>query len=77
MSILPMVDSLVVLEIRGHQLLTALENGVSLYPKLEGRFPQVSGLSFTFNANSPSLQRIKNVSINGETLDKDKVNKQL
>lgn len=74
MSILPMVDSLVVLEIRGHQLLMALENGVSLYPKLEGRFPQVSGLSFTFNAKSPSLQRIKNVSINGETLDKDKVN---
>jgi hypothetical protein len=30
-----------VLQASGAQLLEALENGVSMYPKLEGRFPQV------------------------------------
>jgi len=41
MAILPMVDSLVVLAVTGSQLIAALENGVSKYPALEGRFPQV------------------------------------
>ena len=37
-----MIDPLVLLEIKGEQLVACLENGVSMYPKLEGRFPQVS-----------------------------------
>lgn len=41
-AILPMVDNLVVIEVTGAQLVEALENGVSKYPALEGRFPQVS-----------------------------------
>lgn len=40
-NIVPMRDPLVVLEITGQQLQAALENAVSAYPKLEGRFPQV------------------------------------
>lgn len=42
----------------GTQLLRALENGVSAYPKLEGRFPQVSGVSFGFNPNKPPGKRV-------------------
>lgn len=30
-----------------------LENGVSMYPKLEGRFPQVAGVSFGFDCRKP------------------------
>ena len=41
MAILPMIDSLVVIAVTGTQLVAALENGVSKYPALEGRFPQV------------------------------------
>lgn len=41
MAILPMIDSLVVIAVTGMQLIAALENGVSKYPALEGRFPQV------------------------------------
>lgn len=40
-SIIPMRDPLVVVEITGEQLLEVLENSVSKYPSLEGRFPQV------------------------------------
>lgn len=41
MKILPMIDDTVVMSVTGQQLLEALENGVSMYPKQEGRFPQV------------------------------------
>lgn len=45
--ILPMLDDTVVLQATGQQLLEALENGVSMYPKLEGRFPQVTACCVT------------------------------
>ena len=38
--------------------MAALENGVSQYPKLEGRFLQVSGISFAFDPTKPSGQRV-------------------
>merc|ERR1711936_327415 len=41
LKILPMIDALVLLEVTGQQIVQCLENGVSMYPKLEGRFPQV------------------------------------
>lgn len=35
-----------------------LENGVSKYPALEGRFPQVAGISFAFDPKKPPGQRV-------------------
>lgn len=58
LNILPMIDPLVLLEVTGPQLLKCLENGVSQYPKLEGRFPQVSGISFAFDPQKPSGMRV-------------------
>lgn len=40
LAILPMLDKTVVIEAEGATVLAALENGVSQYPKLEGRFLQ-------------------------------------
>jgi 5'-nucleotidase len=72
MTILPMVDPLWKLEVSGEQLLQALENGVSQYPSLEGRFPQVSGVSFTFDPSRLSFSRVceNTVLINGEPLER-------
>mgnify|MGYP005985483447 CR=1 FL=1 len=42
----------------GQQVLQALENGVCMYPKLEGRFPQVAGVSFAFDPTKPPGQRV-------------------
>ena len=42
-SMLPFTDELVVLELSGGAVLTALETGVGSYPALEGRFLQVRG----------------------------------
>lgn len=58
LSILPFPDLLVVIEVTGQQLLEALENGVSQYPKMEGRFPQVGGIIFGFDPQKKSGHRI-------------------
>nr|CAD7396689.1 unnamed protein product [Timema cristinae] len=42
----------------GQDILNALENGVSQYPKLEGRFPQVAGISFAFDPHKPKGKRV-------------------
>lgn len=57
-NIVPMRDPLVVLKVTGQQILAALENAVVMYPKLEGRFPQVAGVSFAFYPSKPPGQRV-------------------
>merc|ERR1711988_1016007 len=56
--LLPFLDELCVVAISGAQLLKVLENGVSQYPKLDGRFPQVSGLRFAFDPSKEPGARI-------------------
>ena len=46
MTVLPFIDTVVTVLITGSQLLEALENAVSHYPKHEGRFPQVKLFCF-------------------------------
>lgn len=58
-SIIPMQDPLIVIEVTGQILYEALENSVSAYPKLEGRFPQVSGINFTFDPTKPPGKRVE------------------
>lgn len=76
-AILPMPDVLVVLELTGDQILEALENGVSQWPKLEGRFPQVAGMRFSFNPKQdPGCRILKpSVSIDSKPLDRNKTYK--
>ncbi|XP_035221004.1 trifunctional nucleotide phosphoesterase protein YfkN-like isoform X2 [Stegodyphus dumicola] len=70
-TILPMMDSLLVISVSGEQLYKALENGVSQYPKLEGRFPQVAGIQFAFDPTKPPGQRIdpQYIKVGDEYLD--------
>ncbi|GAB4813881.1 hypothetical protein N2152v2_000927 [Parachlorella kessleri] len=73
MAILPMMDETCVIEVTGRQLLAALENGVSQYPALEGRFPQVSGIDFAFDPSKPPRSRVEapSVMVNGTPLRLD------
>ncbi|OON14249.1 5'-nucleotidase protein, partial [Opisthorchis viverrini] len=57
-NLLPMLDPMVVLQATGKQIYEALENGVSQYPKHEGRFPIVSGVRFAFDPRKPPGSRI-------------------
>lgn len=45
----PMEDKLVKLSISGELIMKVLENGVSLYPKYDGRFPAISGFKYQFD----------------------------
>ncbi|KAK3338724.1 hypothetical protein B0H65DRAFT_474530 [Neurospora tetraspora] len=68
----PFEDPVVVIKVKGQAVWEALENGVSLYPALEGRFPQVSNIKFIFNPSLPSGQRVTNVEVGGEPIDLEK-----
>jgi hypothetical protein len=65
----PFEDPVVLLRVRGHALLAALENGVSQLPALEGRFSQVSNISYGFKLDAPSGSRITFAQVGGEPID--------
>jgi len=73
MNCFPFEDPVVVLKLSGKAILEALENSVSLYPALEGRFPQVSNIIFTFDPQSPPGSRVKTVKVNRQPLDLDRI----
>jgi len=58
LDIFPFEDSMVVVKVTGQMLWDVVENGVSAYPKLEGRFPQVSGMRFVYDPSKPSYHRV-------------------
>lgn len=51
-------DEVVVLSLRGAQILAALERSVSFAPQPSAGFLQVSGVKFSYNASKPGGQRI-------------------
>jgi hypothetical protein len=65
----PFEDPVVLIRVRGQALLDALENGVSQLPALEGRFTQVSNISFGFKLDAPSGSRITFARVGGEPID--------
>jgi 5'-nucleotidase len=65
----PFGGSAVLVEADGRAILAALNNGVSKLGESAGRFPQVSGLSFTIDPQKPVGERVQNVLANGQPLD--------
>ena len=74
LSILPFKNRVVKVELSGASLRQVLEHGVarSAEDAEPGRFPQVSGIRFTFDGRRPSGSRIVDLSINGKPLDEKK-----
>ncbi len=58
LAVLPFGNVVVTLDVSGPELKTMLENGVSLMPAANGRFPQVSGLCFTYNIEAAAGSRV-------------------
>ena len=69
---LPFRTRLVTLEVTGDIILQALENGVSEHEKVQGRFPQVSAMSMSVDTHKPVGERVSNVKIQGQPLQKNK-----
>ena len=74
LSILPFKSRVVKVELSGATLRQALEHGVarSAEDAEPGRFPQVSGIRFTFDGRRPAGSRIVELSINGKPLEAQK-----
>jgi len=69
-----MIDPIVIMKVPGNILHKLLENGVSAYPRLDGKFPIVSGIKFSFDSQKPEYNRInkEDIFIKGEPLDYSK-----
>ncbi len=69
-SELPFGKASVVLALTGAQLRAALENGVSRAEESDGRFPQVAGVNFAFDARRPPGSRITRIEVGRTELDR-------
>ena len=58
LAVLPFGNAVVTLDVTGAELKAMLENGVSPMPDPQGRFPQVSGLCFSFDIEAPVGSRV-------------------
>jgi 5'-nucleotidase / UDP-sugar diphosphatase len=72
LSELPFGNVTVLIELTGADLLAALENGVSDVEGTAGRFPQVSGMTYRYDASKPAGSRIVAVEVGGRPLEMGK-----
>jgi 5'-nucleotidase len=75
LSILPFEDPVAKVEVTGATIRAALEHGVGRVAEdpENGRFPQVSGITFSYSGRRPSGSRVVEVNINGRPLDDKKL----
>jgi 5'-nucleotidase / UDP-sugar diphosphatase len=63
LSVLPFQNTLSTFQVTGEAVLAALENGVSQVADGAGRFPQVAGLTFTFDLSKEPGARVSDVMV--------------
>ncbi|WP_299969044.1 bifunctional UDP-sugar hydrolase/5'-nucleotidase [uncultured Roseobacter sp.] len=73
LTVLPFQNTLSTFEVTGEAIVAALENGVSQYEDGAGRFPQVSGMSYSFDASAEPGSRISDVMVGGAPIDPAKL----
>ena len=71
-TVLPFDNYIVAIKLTGKRIIEALEHGVSAIEEGAGRFPQVSGLTFTYSRSARAGSRIKEIFINGKPIEPDK-----
>ncbi len=73
LTVLPFQNTLSTFEVSGEAIVAALENGVGQIEDGAGRFPQVAGMTYAFDASKPSGERISDVMVGGAPIDMAKV----
>lgn len=73
LAFLPFGNVSVVVKLTGKDLLAALENGVSQWKDVAGRFPQVSGIRFSWSPAKPVGHRVSAVTVGGQPLSLTKL----
>ena len=72
LTVLPFQNTLSTFQVTGAVLKEALENGVGQIEEGAGRFPQVAGMTYVFDAAAEPGSRIVEVTVGGEPLDMEK-----
>lgn len=67
-TVSPFNNYIVAVRLTGQQIKDALEHGVSGIAEDAGRFPQVSGIRFTYSRSAPVGQKVREVSVNNSSL---------
>ena len=63
LTVLPFQNTLATFQLKGADVIAALENGVSQIADGAGRFPQVAGLTYAFDADMPAGERVSEVMV--------------
>ena len=63
LTVLPFQNTLATFKLKGSDIVAALENGLSQIEDGAGRFPQVSGLKFSFDKSKPAGSRVVSVEV--------------
>ncbi|NVO28331.1 multifunctional 2',3'-cyclic-nucleotide 2'-phosphodiesterase/5'-nucleotidase/3'-nucleotidase [Donghicola sp. C2-DW-16] len=69
LTVLPFQNTLSTFQVTGQQIIDALENGVSQIEEGGGRFPQIAGMSFVFDAAAEPGKRVSDVKVGDAAID--------
>jgi 5'-nucleotidase/UDP-sugar diphosphatase len=64
LTVLPFQNSLATFQLKGADVVAALESGLSQIEEGKGRFPQVSGIKYSFDPTKPPGSRVVSVEVN-------------
>ncbi|MGY3437567.1 MULTISPECIES: bifunctional metallophosphatase/5'-nucleotidase [unclassified Marinovum] len=73
LTVLPFQNTLSTFQVTGATMVAALENGVSEVEEGGGRFPQVAGMTFAFDASKPAGERVSDVMVGGAPIEAETV----
>ncbi|OHV75453.1 bifunctional metallophosphatase/5'-nucleotidase [Ensifer sp. LCM 4579] len=63
LTVLPFQNTVATFQLKGSDLIAALENGLSQIEEGAGRFPQVAGLKYSFDKSKPAGNRVVSVEV--------------
>jgi 5'-nucleotidase len=69
LTVLPFQNTLSTFQVTGATVVEALENGVSQVEEGAGRFAQVAGMTYAFDASKPAGERVSDVMVDGAPID--------
>ncbi len=69
-TVLPFGNYVITKEVKGQDILDALEHGISDYPSAKGAFPHIGGMRVVFDPSKPAGKKLVSVVLNnGEALN--------
>ncbi|MDO4711836.1 MAG: 5'-nucleotidase C-terminal domain-containing protein [Peptostreptococcaceae bacterium] len=74
-TVFPFGNTVMVKEVKGSDIVAALEHGTNEYPNEKGAFPHVGGITFTLRVNASVGKRVTDVKIGGQAIDMEKTYK--